>query len=45
VVAVGTPEDVAATPSSYTGQYLKLLFDRRRKAAGGKRATTTQAAE
>lgn len=27
VVAVGTPEDVAANPSSYTGRYLKPLLD------------------
>ena len=34
VVAVGTPEDVAETPRSYTGQYLKPLLEklRRRKA-------------
>ena len=30
VVAVGTPEEIAANPASYTGQYLKLVFDRRR---------------
>ncbi|MDR0720980.1 MAG: excinuclease ABC subunit UvrA [Treponema sp.] len=30
VVVTGTPEEVAACPSSYTGQYLKALFDRRR---------------
>jgi excinuclease ABC subunit A len=29
VVVTGTPEEVAACPSSYTGQYLKALFDRR----------------
>jgi excinuclease ABC subunit A len=33
VVAVGTPEEIAANPASYTGQYLKQVFDRRR---GGK---------
>jgi excinuclease ABC subunit A len=27
VVAVGTPEDVAANPASYTGRYLKPLLD------------------
>ena len=43
VVAVGTPEDIARTPQSYTGQYLKQVMDRRRKAASGKRAP--QAAE
>jgi excinuclease ABC subunit A len=31
VVAVGTPEDIARTPQSYTGQYLKQALDRRRK--------------
>jgi excinuclease ABC subunit A len=30
VVAIGTPEDIAANPASYTGQYLKQVFDRRR---------------
>src|SRR5690606_32512183 len=30
VVAVGTPEDVAANPESYTGQYLKKLLGGRR---------------
>ncbi len=28
IVALGTPEQVAACESSYTGQYLKRLFDR-----------------
>jgi excinuclease ABC subunit A len=32
VVAVGTPEDIARVGESYTGKYLKQLFDRRRKA-------------
>ena len=34
VVAAGTPEEVAATPRSYTGQYLKPLLEKlkRRKA-------------
>jgi excinuclease ABC subunit A len=31
VVAVGTPEEIAADPASYTGQYLKQVFDRRRR--------------
>jgi len=30
VVAVGTPEEIAANQASYTGQYLKKVFDRRR---------------
>ncbi len=36
VVAAGTPEDVAQIPESYTGQYLKRLFDTKskRKKAG-----------
>ncbi len=29
VVAEGTPEDIAATPSSYTGQFLRPLLDGR----------------
>ncbi len=33
VVATGTPEDVAATPGSYTGQFLNELFRRKRKRA------------
>jgi excinuclease ABC subunit A len=42
VVAVGTPEEIAANPASYTGQYLKQVMDRRRKAAGGKRAAAAE---
>jgi excinuclease ABC subunit A len=34
VIAEGTPEDVAASPASYTGQFLKPLLDGR----GGVRA-------
>jgi excinuclease ABC subunit A len=46
VVAIGTPEEIAATRESYTGQYLKQVLKRRpsSKAASGKRAET-QAAE
>ena len=33
VVAQGTPEEVAATPASYTGQYLKALLGRAKDAA------------
>ncbi len=29
IIATGTPEDVAKTPDSYTGQFLKGLFERR----------------
>ena len=39
VVAIGAPEEIAANPQSYTGQYLKQVMDRRRsgkaKRAGG----------
>jgi excinuclease ABC subunit A len=42
VVAVGTPEEIAANAQSYTGQYLKQVFDRRR---GAKAAKRPQAAE
>jgi excinuclease ABC subunit A len=46
VVAVGTPEELAANPKSYTGQYLKQVFDRRRGgSARGKRPAQTEAAE
>jgi excinuclease ABC subunit A len=38
VVAIGTPEEIAANPRSYTGQYLKQVIDRRGKGAGAKRA-------
>jgi excinuclease ABC subunit A len=31
VVAVGSPEEVAENPRSYTGHYLKELFERQRK--------------
>jgi excinuclease ABC subunit A len=31
IVAAGTPEDVAATKESYTGQYLRDLLGRRAK--------------
>src|SRR5579862_437104 len=30
IVAVGTPEDVAAVPESYTGRFLRTLLERRR---------------
>jgi len=33
VIAVGTPEQVAATPNSYTGQFLKPLLGRPRRRA------------
>jgi excinuclease ABC subunit A len=28
IIATGTPEEVAANPASYTGQYLRPLLDR-----------------
>ena len=30
VVAIGTPEEIAGNAASYTGQYLRQVFDRRR---------------
>ena len=38
VVAVGTPEEIAANRESYTGHYLKQVLERRpgSKAASGK---------
>ena len=38
VVAVGTPEEIAANPQSYTGQYLKQVFERRRSGKTGRAA-------
>ncbi len=29
IIATGTPQEVAATPESYTGQYLRAVLDRR----------------
>ncbi len=29
VVAIGTPEQIAAIPESHTGQYLRQVLDRR----------------
>jgi excinuclease ABC subunit A len=42
VVAIGTPEEIAATAQSYTGQYLKQALDRRRS---GKAKRAAAAAE
>jgi excinuclease ABC subunit A len=39
VVAVGTPEQISAAPESYTGQYLKQVLERRRKAKRAAAAT------
>jgi excinuclease ABC subunit A len=33
VIAVGTPEDVARVPASYTGRFLRTLLERRAVAA------------
>jgi excinuclease ABC subunit A len=44
VVAIGTPEEIAANPASYTGHYLKQVLQRR-GGAKAKRAAETQAAE
>ena len=41
VVAIGTPEEIAANAQSYTGQYLRQVMDRRR----GAKAKRPQAAE
>jgi excinuclease ABC subunit A len=43
VVAVGTPEEIAAKRESYTGQYLKQVLDHRRSRT--KRPAEPQAAE
>jgi excinuclease ABC subunit A len=46
VIAVGTPEQVAATPASFTGQFLKkLLPSSRRPAAGRANGAVSRAAE
>jgi excinuclease ABC subunit A len=38
IVAVGTPEEVAQVPGSYTGQFLRPLLARRQQPAAKKRA-------
>ena len=35
IVATGTPEQVAAVPDSFTGQYLRPLLERDREAREG----------
>ncbi|MGB6968184.1 MAG: excinuclease ABC subunit UvrA, partial [Methyloceanibacter sp.] len=45
VVAIGTPEEIAANAKSYTGHYLKQVFERRRSGKAAKRAAQTEAAE
>jgi len=42
VVAVGTPEELAASPESYTGQYLRKVLERGRKALSGKPAAAAE---
>jgi excinuclease ABC subunit A len=44
LVAVGTPEEIAANSTSYTGHYLKQVLERR-SSSKAKRAAETQAAE
>ena len=45
VVAIGTPEEIAANPASYTGHYLKQVLKRRGsdKAADGKQRASEAA--
>ena len=43
VVAIGTPEEIAANAASYTGQYLRQVLKRR--GGGAKRAAASEAAE
>ncbi|MBB5519438.1 excinuclease ABC subunit UvrA [Amphiplicatus metriothermophilus] len=52
IVAAGTPEEIAANPKSYTGQFLKPLLGKSRRAAAAaakapakKRATKKKAAK
>ena len=45
VVAVGTPEEIAANPRSYTGQYLKQVLKRRPSSVKRPAAAEPQAAE
>jgi excinuclease ABC subunit A len=42
VVAVGTPEEIATNQASYTGQYLRQVFERRRGAKAAKRAAAAE---
>jgi excinuclease ABC subunit A len=44
VVAIFTPEEIAANPASYTGQCLKQVLERR-PSSETKRAATSAAAE
>ena len=38
VVAIGTPEEIAANPASYTGHYLKQVLKRRPSSKAGRQA-------
>jgi len=40
IVAAGTPEDVANVEASYTGKYLRLLFERKLSSRGKREAGT-----
>jgi len=42
VIAVGTPEEVAANSDSYTGQYLKKILDPPKRAASKSRRSSKQ---
>jgi excinuclease ABC subunit A len=44
VIAEGTPEEVAANPASYTGEFLKPLLEARAPARARKRAASRRAA-
>ncbi|WP_029603600.1 excinuclease ABC subunit UvrA [Kozakia baliensis] len=44
IVAEGTPEDIAATPQSYTGRFLKPLLPERAPTASSERKTSQKAA-
>jgi excinuclease ABC subunit A len=37
IVAAGTPEDIVKAKRSYTGRFLKPVFERKEARAGGKK--------
>ena len=43
VVAAGTPEDVAAVETSYTGQYLRPLLGKARNGGGNRKKVALKA--
>ena len=45
VIAEGTPEQIAKTAKSYTGQFLKPVLARGADSAGGRRRKRIEAAE